>query len=317
MGTEAVFIQIILNGIMLGIQYALIAVGFTLFFGVLDIINFSHGDVFMLGAFIGLILINIFSRLDLMGGGSSYVIVLILIFFLCMLVTGLIGVLFERIAVKPVSTGPPLMALLATLGLAIAIREAVRLFYPLGSESKRFPELMAPIFSGTNQAFEINGVIIRYDNLLIFGIGVAVIVAVSLYINKTKMGLGIRAVAQDSEAAMMMGVNRNLVVDVTFLIGSALAGLTGILNGLFYNTVIFDMGAMGAVIGFSAAVIGGLGNIYGAIIGGFVFAMTQALSAALIPKGSEYMDVVAFGVLIVFLVFKPSGILGEKMHERV
>jgi branched-chain amino acid transport system permease protein len=317
MGTEAVFIQIILNGIMLGIQYALIAVGFTLFFGVLDVINFSHGDVFMLGAFIGLILINIFSKLNLMGGGSFYVLVLILIFVLCMLVTGLIGVLFERIAVKPVSTGPPLMALLATLGLAIAIREAVRLFYPLGSESKRFPELMAPIFAGTNQAFEINGVIIRYDNLLIFGIGVAVIVAVSLYINKTKMGLGIRAVAQDSEAAMMMGVNRDLVVDVTFLIGSALAGLTGILNGLFYNTVIFDMGAMGAVIGFSAAVIGGLGNIYGAIIGGFVFAMTQALSAALIPKGSEYMDVVAFGVLIVFLVFKPSGILGEKMHERV
>ena len=152
---------------------------------------------------------------------------------------------------------------------------------------------------------------------MIFGIGVLVIVVVSLYINKTKMGLGIRAVAQDSEAAMMMGVNRNMVVDITFLIGSALAGLTGILNGLFYNSIIFDMGAMGAVIGFSAAVIGGLGNIYGAIIGGFVFSMTQALSAAFIPKGSEYMDVVAFGVLIIFLVFKPSGILGEKMHERV
>jgi len=317
MGTEAVIIQIILNGMMLGIQYALIAVGFTLFFGVLDIINFSHGDVFMLGAFIGLILINIFSKFNMMTGGASYVIVLFMIFFLCMLITGSIGIFFERIAVKPVSTGPPLMALLATLGLAIAIREAVRLFYPLGSESKRFPELLDPIFANTKEAFEIGGVIIRYDNLLIFGIGVAVIIVVSLYINKTKMGLGIRAVAQDSEAAMMMGVNRDMVVDITFLIGSALAGLTGILNGLFYNSIIFDMGAMGAVIGFSAAVIGGLGNIYGAIIGGFVFAMTQALSAAFIPKGSEYMDVVAFGVLIIFLVFKPSGILGEKMHERV
>ena len=317
MDTEAVIIQIILNGMMLGIQYALIAVGFTLFFGVLDIINFSHGDVFMLGAFIGLILINIFSKFGMMSGGSSYVIVLFMIFFLCMLITGAIGIFFERITVKPVAAGPPLMALLATLGLAIAIREAVRLFYPLGSESKRFPELLNPMFANTNEAFKISGVIIRYDNLLIFGIGVAVIIVVSLYINKTKMGLGIRAVAQDSEAAMMMGVNRDMVVDITFLIGSALAGLTGILNGLFYNSVIFDMGAMGAVIGFSAAVIGGLGNIYGAIIGGFVFSMTQALSAAFIPKGSEYMDVVAFGVLIIFLVFKPSGILGEKMHERV
>jgi len=317
MGTEAVIIQIIFNGMMLGIQYALIAVGFTLFFGVLDIINFSHGDVFMLGAFIGLILINIFSKFDMMTGGTSYVIVLFMIFFLCMLITGSIGIFLERIAVKPVSTGPPLMALLATLGIAIAVREAVRLFYPIGSESKRFPELLDPIFSNTKEAFEIGGVIIRYDNLLIFGIGVAVIIVVSLYINKTKMGLGIRAVAQDSEAAMMMGVNRNMMVDITFLIGSALAGLTGILNGLFYNSIIFDMGAMGAVIGFSSAVIGGLGNIYGAIIGGFVFAMTQALSAAFIPKGSEYQDVVAFGVLIIFLVFKPSGILGEKMHERV
>ena len=317
MGTEAVIVQIILNGLMLGVQYALIAVGFTLFFGVLDVINFSHGDVFMLGAFIGLILINIFSKLDMMTGGASYVLVLFLIFFLCMLVTGLVGILFERIAVKPVSSGPPLMALIATLGLAIAIREAVRLFYPMGSESKRFPELLNPIFAGTSQAFEIKGVLIRYDNLLIFGIGIAVIVFTSLYINKTRMGLGIRAVAQDSEAAMMMGVHRDRVVDVTFLIGSALAGLTGILNGLFYNTVVFNMGAMGAVIGFSAAVIGGLGNIYGAIIGGFVFAMTQAFSAAFIPRGSEYMDVIAFGVLIVFLVFKPSGILGEKMHERV
>ncbi len=316
MGTEAVIIQILLNGLMLGVQYALIAVGFTLFFGVLDIINFSHGDVFMLGAFVGLTLIHLFTKLGLMGG-AVYPLTLFMIFFFCMLVTGLLGILFERVAVKPVSESPPLMSLLATLGLAIAIREAVRLFYPMGSESKRFPELLAPIFASTSKAFEIKGVLLRYDNLLIFGIGVAIIVVVSLYINKTMMGLGIRAVAQDSEAAMMMGVNRDMVVDVTFFIGSAVAGITGILNGLFYNTVIFDMGAMGAVIGFSAAVIGGLGNIYGAIIGGFVFALTQAFSAAFIPRGSEYMDVVAFGVLIVFLVFKPSGILGEKMHERV
>ncbi len=225
--------------------------------------------------------------------------------------------MFERLAVKPVSKGPPLMSLLATLGLGIAIREMIRIFYPRGSESKRFPELLKPFFSDSEAAFHVGNVIFRYDNLIILAIGIAVIIAVAFYINKTKMGLAIRAVAQDGEAAMMMGVNKNLVIDITFFIGAALAAVGGMLNGLYYNTLIFDMGAMAGVIGFSAAVIGGLGNIYGAVVGGFIFAMTQSLSAAFIPRGSEYMDVVAFGVVIIFLVFKPSGILGEKMYERV
>lgn len=313
-GSEVV-IQILFNGLMLGIQYSLIAVGFTLFFGVLDVINFSHGDVFMLGAFISLVLINLIAGLGLTGFG--YLLVLIFIFIFAMLITGGFGIMFERLAVKPVSKGPPLMSLLATLGLGMAIREMIRIFYPRGSESKRFPELLKPFFPDSEAAFHVGNIIFRYDNLIILAIGIVVIVAVALYINKTKMGLAIRAVAQDGEAAMMMGVNKNLVIDITFFIGAALAAVGGMLNGLYYNTLIFDMGAMAGVIGFSAAVIGGLGNIYGAVVGGFIFAMTQSLSAAFIPRGSEYMDVVAFGVVIIFLVFKPSGILGEKMYERV
>ncbi len=313
-GSEVV-VQILFNGLMLGIQYSLIAVGFTLFFGVLDVINFSHGDVFMLGAFISLVLINLIAGLGLTGFG--YLLVLIIIFIFTMLITGGFGIMFERLAVKPVSKGPPLMSLLATLALGMAIREMIRIFYPRGSESKRFPELLKPFFSDSEAAFHAGNIIFRYDNLIILAVGIVVIIAVALYINKTKMGLAIRAVAQDGEAAMMMGVNKNLVIDITFFIGAALAAVGGMLNGLYYNTLIFDMGAMAGVIGFSAAVIGGLGNIYGAVVGGFIFAMTQSLSAAFIPKGSEYMDVVAFGVVIIFLVFKPSGILGEKMYERV
>jgi len=316
MTSAAIIVQILFNGLMLGIQYALIAVGFTLYFGVLDVINFSHGDVFMLGAFVALVFINILGGLATTG--YAYVLLLIVVFLGTMFVTGAIGVLFERVAVKPVSSAPSFMSLLATLGLGIAVREAVRIFYPRGSESKRFPELFGPIFeSGKAEAFEFGGVIIRYDNLLILGIGIAVVVLISLYINRTKMGLAIRAVAQDGEAAMMMGVNKNLVIDMTFLLGSAVAAIAGMLNGLYYNTAIFDMGAMAGVIGFSAAVIGGLGNIYGAIVGGFLFALGQSLSAAFVPRGSEYMDVIAFGVVILFLVFRPSGILGERMYERV
>jgi len=314
MTSASIFLQIIFNGIMLGIQYSLVAVGFSLFFGVLDVINFAHGDIFMLGAFVSLILINVTGMLT--ASGATYVFLLILVIILSMIIVGGLGVFFERIVVKPVSKGPTLMSLVATLGLGIAIREAVRLFYPRGSETKRFPELLVKLFPG-KEAIEFKGVILRYDNLLILAVGVIVVILLALYINKTKMGLTIRAVAQDAEAASMMGVNKNLIIDVTFFIGSALAALAGFMNGLYYNSIIFDMGAMAGIVGFSAAVIGGLGNIYGAIVGGFLFAMVESLSAALIPKGSEYMTVIAFAVVILFLIFRPSGILGERAYERV
>lgn len=311
----AVILQILFNGIMLGIQYSMIAVGFTLFRGVLNVLNFSHGDVFMLGAFVSLTLIGTFNVMT--ASGFGYIGLIILIFILSMLLVGIIGVIFERLAVKPVSKGPVTMSLLATLGLGIAIREAVRLFYPRGGESKKFPELFHRLFAGSKGAFEFSGVIFRYENILFLAIGIVVVVILAIFINKTKMGLAIRAVAQDAECALMMGVNKDFIIDITFLIGSALAALAAILYGLYYNTIVFDMGALIGVIGLSAAVLGGLGNIYGAIIGGFVFSLTEALSAAFIPRGSEFMDVVAFGVVIIFLIFKPSGILGEKVFERV
>lgn len=311
----SVVIQILFNGIMLGIQYSMIAVGFTLFRGVLNVLNFSHGDVFMLGAFVSMTLITALGVMTLTG--SYYIGMIVVIFILSMLVVGIIGVIFERLAVKPVSKGPVTMSLLATLGLGIAIREAVRLFYPRGGESKKFPELFHRLFQGTKGAFEFSGVIFRYENLLFLAIGIVVVLLLAFFINKTKMGLAIRAVAQDAECALMMGVNKDLIIDITFFIGSALAALAAILYGLYYNTIVFDMGAIAGVIGLSAAVVGGLGNIYGAIIGGFVFSLTEALSAAFVPRGSEFMDVIAFGVVILFLIFKPSGILGEKVFERV
>jgi len=311
----SVILQILFNGIMLGIQYAMIAVGFTLFRGVLNVLNFSHGDVFMLGAFVSMTLITAFGVMALTG--SAYIGMIVLVFILSMIILGLIGVIFERLAVKPVSKGPVTMSLLATLGLGIAIREAVRLFYPRGGESKKFPELFHKLFENTKGAFEFGGVIFRYENLLFLAIGVIVVYILALFINKTKMGLAIRAVAQDPECALMMGVNKDFIIDLTFFIGSALAALAAILYGLYYNTIVFDMGAMIGVIGLSSAVLGGLGNIYGAIIGGFIFSLTEAFSAAFIPKGSEFMDVIAFAVVIIFLIFKPSGILGEKVYERV
>jgi len=295
------------NGLMLGVMYALVAVGFTLFFGVLDVIHFSHGDIFMLGAFAGLSML-----LGLGAAGlTSPVLALPLAFAGSIAITGLVGVAAERACVRPLARSSPLMTLLATLSLGLVIRESVLIFYPRGADPKPFPPLLP------QGGFEVGSVSIRYENLAILAIGFAAMVAVDLLINRTRMGAAIRAVAQDPEAARMMGVNLDRTVDATFFLGSALAAVAGILSGLYYSEIHFIMGITGGVIGFSAAAIGGLGNVYGAIVGGLLFGVLQTTAAALIPRGSEFRDVVAFAVVMLFLIFRPSGILGEKSVERV
>lgn len=323
-----VLIQQMINGLMVGILYSLIAVGFTLYFGVLDVINFAHGDVFMLGAFMALVLFSVF------GGLPIPWLVVILLFIGAMVLTSVVGVVTERLFVKPVSQSPMLISLLVTLGLGIALREAVRLFYPRGADPKFFPKLLP------DGGFDVGNIFVRYDNIIIFLLGVGIIIVVNLLITRTKMGAAIRAVAQDREAAMMMGVDVDRTVDLTFVIGSALAAMAGVMYGFYYGQVMFNIGAMAGVIGFSAAVIGGLGNVYGAIVGGFLFGLIETLSAAILPwistwltalaantvfanfvaalpLGTENKRVVAFLVVILFLVFKPTGILGEKVYERV
>jgi branched-chain amino acid transport system permease protein len=323
-----VLIQQLINGLMVGILYALIGVGFTLYFGVLDVINFAHGDVFMLGAFMALVLLPVV-------GVIPYTwLVVLLLFIGAMILTSVVGVVTERLFVKPVSRAPMLISLLVTLGLGISIREAVRLFYPRGADPKFFPKLLP------DGGFDIGNVFLRYDNIIIFLLGVGIIIVVNLFITRTKMGSAIRAVAQDREAAMMMGVDVNRTVDLTFIIGSALAAMAGVMYGFYYGQVMFNIGAMAGVIGFSVAVIGGLGNVYGAIVGGFLFGLLETLAAAVLPwisttltalatntlftdfvsalpLGTENKRVIAFLVVILFLVFKPTGILGEKVYERV
>ncbi len=302
-----VVLQQALNGLMLGVMYALIAVGFTLFFGVLDVIHFSHGDIFMLGAFAGLTLTALWAALGL----TAPALALALTFLGACVITGLIGVAAERLCVKPLARASPLMTLLATLSLGLVIRESVLVFYPRGADPKPFP---TPLPAG---GFDLGGVFVRWDSLAILGIGFAAMIAVERLITRTRMGAAIRAVAQDPEAAQMMGVDLDRTVDATFFIGSALAAVAGILSGLYYGEIQFIMGISGGVIGFSAAAIGGLGNVYGAIVGGLLFGVLQTTAAAFIPRGSEFRDVVAFAVVMLFLVFKPTGILGERSVERV
>jgi branched-chain amino acid transport system permease protein len=297
----------ILHGIMLGVMYSLVAVGFTLFFGVLNLIQFSHGEIFMVGAFLGLVIIN---GLSMVFGIQNPVLLLLAAFTVSSILTGLISILFGRITIRPIMNAPPIIALLTTLAAGISIRYAVMAFYPSGSEPQRFPALLP------DWQTEVGGVLLRFDSLFILVAGILLIICTYLFINKTKMGIAMRAVAQDRETAAMMGVNINRVIDITFVVAGVLAACAGIFNGLYYREIIFDMGALYGVVGFSAAVIGGLGNIFGAIVGGFLFALLASFTSAFIPGGSAYRFVVAFTFLIVFLVIMPKGILGFRRGKR-
>lgn len=299
--------QFVVNGLMLGMMYALVAVGFTLFFGVLDVIKFSHGDVLMVGAFTGLATYLGLSELGL-DWPPLQVAGVLAAATLCM---AALGALIAKYLVLPLKSAPALNTLLITLMLGTVLRESVRLFYPLGANPKPFPALLP------TDAYRLGNLNLRIDNLLMFGAGLLVIVGLNLVINRTKLGLAIRAVAQDEETAKTMGINFQLVVLITFAIGSGLAAFAGIMHGLYYAEINFGMGLLLGVIGFSSAIVGGLGNIYGAIIGGFLFAGLQTMGAVALPFASAYKDVFAFGVVILVMAWRPTGLIREKASERV
>lgn len=306
-----IFLQYLLNGLMLGVIYAIVAVGFTLYFGVLDVIKFSHGDILMVGAFAGLT-----AYIGIAETFTSPWLQLLVLIVISLSVAAFLGAVIARYLILPLQKAPPINTLLVTLMLGLALREAVRLFYPNGSNPKPFPKLL-PVDGITLGEFTL-----RADSLILLATGVLTIVAVQRLITKSKIGLAIRAVAQDSETARIMGINFHRVVLITFMLGSALAALAGLMNGLYYNEVNFSMGLLLGVIGFSAAVVGGLGNFYGAIVGGFLFAGLQTIGAVSLPAilpnvPSAYKDVFAFAVIIIIMGLKPTGLISEKSSERV
>jgi branched-chain amino acid transport system permease protein len=299
--------QYVWNGVMLGVIYAMVAVGFTLFFGVLDVIKFSHGDVMTLGAFTAL---ATYAGLQAVGVQSMWVQLLIVV-VVSVCAMGLLGALLARYLILPLRNAPAFMTLLITLMAGTVVRESIRLFYPNGSNPQSFPALLP---TGSHQ---FGSFVMRVDTLILVVLGLAVIWGVHMLINYTRLGLAIRAVAQDGETARVMGINFQWIVLATFALGSGLAALAGVMNGLYYSEAYFGNGVMLAVIGFSAAVIGGLGNIYGAILGGFLFSAIQSLSVVVLPLPSAYKEVVAFGMVIMLLAIKPTGLIGEKTSERV
>lgn len=295
------------NGLMMGLIYALVAVGFTLFFGVLDVIKFSHGDVLTWGVFTAFTMYLLLAWLGL----DSPVTILVIVALVAMAAIAMLGVGIAKVLIIPLKGAPPLNVLLITLMLGTVLRESIRLFYPDGANPKNFPALLP------DWSYSWGNFTLRFDNTVILLAGLVMIVLVQILIKRTKLGMAIRAVSQDEETARIMGINFNLVVYITFAVGSALAAFAGLAYGLYYNELSFNMGLLLGAIGFSSAAVGGFGNIYGAIVGGFLFALLQTVGAAALPFASAYKDVFAFGVVIFIMAIKPTGLLGEKETERV
>ena len=301
-------IQQFLNALGLGIMYALIAVGFTLFFGVIEVVNFAHGEVFMLGAFVALLSGGLITSIGLtMGSLLFFLAILILV----LLAGGIFGVLLEKFIVRPMRSAPDIMTLLITLGVSIVMREAVMLFVPNGRNPQPFPKLFEM------ESIKIGGVLIKPETILCIILSAVLISGLYYIIEKTTFGRYIRATAQDREAAMMMGINVKKIFIITLPLGSALGAVAGMMNGLSYGIIKFNMGFAAGIKGFAAAVVGGLGNVYGAIAGGMLLGFLEIFVVSTIPDGSSYQDLISFVIVILCLVFRPAGIFGERAYEKV
>ncbi len=294
---------------MVSSLYTLVAVGFTMYVGVISLANFSHGDTCVMGAFILMPLFVLATHLGTAGPAAALAIPVMMA--LVVGLTGVWGGILYPIMVRPLLGSPRLILLLATVAAGQVIREVIRVVYPDGSNPQVFPQILP------EGGLDVRGLTIGYDSLIILALTVLIILVLNYVIRHTRMGLAMRAVSQNANVSQMMGVNLDRTIVAVFIIGSALAGLAGILNGAYYGITKFSIGNNLGIKGFSASVIGGLGDFNGAIIGGLLLGFVEVFAAAYIPEGSQYQDVFSFLAVLVFLIFRPRGILGEKTFEKV
>ena len=295
------------NGITAGSVYALIALGYTMVYGIIQLINFAHGEVFMIASFVGLATYTYI--LGPLGLQNSPLIALPLVLASAMLVTGGLGVLLERVGYRPLRYAPRLAPLITALGASIFLQNAVFLWYPGGRYPQPFPRLFP------EGSFTLLGA--RIDWLWVFMLVLAVVlmVATGYFVRRTRLGKAMRATSEDKDAALLMGIDINQTIMLTFLIGSLLAAVGGVMNGMFTGRVWFFEGFRVGLKAFTAAVLGGIGNIGGAVLGGFVIGIIENLAAGFIPRGGEWRDVFVFLILVLILILRPTGLLGERVRK--
>ncbi|MGT2832588.1 branched-chain amino acid ABC transporter permease [Streptococcus halotolerans] len=288
-------LQQLVNGLILGSVYALLALGYTMVYGIIKLINFAHGDVYMMGAFVGYYLISTFHL--------NFFVALIV----TMLITAAIGVVIEFLAYRPLRQSTRIAALITAIGVSFLLEYGM--VYLVGAEARAFPQAIKTI------KYDLGPISVTNIQLIILTVSLLLMLALNFIVKKTKMGKAMRAVSVDSDAAQLMGINVNSTISFTFAIGSAMAGAAGVLIGLYYNTMNPLMGMAPGIKAFVAAVLGGIGIIPGAAVGGFMIGMLETLSTAM--GLSSYKDAVVYAILIIILLVRPTGILGKNIKEKV
>ena len=289
------WIQQLVNGISLGSIYALIALGYTMVYGIIKLINFAHGDVFMIGAFIGFYAI------------AKWELGFFPALLLAMVICAIFGVLIERIAYKRLRNATRIAALITAIGVSLLI-EYTTIFFR-GAQPAAYPDVIK------NKSFDIFGVQISSTSILILSVAIVLMILLQFIVHKTKIGKAMRAVSHDADAARLMGINVDNTISATFAIGSALAGAAGVIFGVYYTKIDPLMGVIPGVKAFIAAVLGGIGIIPGAMAGGMLLGVVESLVSAL--GFSLWRDAAAFVILILILIFRPSGIFGKNAREKV
>ena len=298
-----IILQQAINGLSLGAMYALLALGFTLVYGIAELINFAHFNVFMVGCMVAMLTLQAFGLAgqQTILTGLALVGVLLAGFVMSMLVCGLIGWSIERFLLRRVSVVKGPAAMITTIGVSYVLFNVVLL--TLGSDSKNFPNPIPPV------QFEIGGAVLRVREIAIWAISLGLMGALTYFVSFTKLGKAMRATAQDPDAARMMGVEVDRVIGTAFFVGGALAGACGMIFGLYYNLAKVDIGFGAGLRAFTAAVLGGIGNVPGAMLGGVLIGLIEAFAGQTI--GSAWADVVIFSLLVLVLVFQPAGLLGR------
>ena len=314
-----IFPQVLLDGLILGFMYALIALWYTMVYGVLEFINFAHSEIFVVGAFVGVEILLTLQAAGLLEIFSPFL-VLLVVLLLGMLASGLLAVAVERVAYRPLRGAPRLIPLISAIGVSFFLQDAVRLVESIWRNAFN---LVYPTMDTLNIRYSFTETIdVSVKSLVVIVASLLMLWGLHALVNRTKIGKAIRAVAEDQATASLMGINVNRMISLTFLIGGAMGGAAGVLFGVQYSLVNPYTGFIPGLKAFTAAVLGGIGNIPGAMLGGLVLGLLEAFAASYLSLltggafGAEYKDIFAFSILILILIFRPKGLLGEVVRER-
>lgn len=304
MNTFDIFTNQLLNGIVLGSFYALVALGYTMVFGVVKLLNFAHGELYMVGGFVGFLVLSVLA--PVIGAGWFGVAVSMV---MAMIAIGFLGVVIERVAYAPMLSAPRLSILITALAVSLVLQNAMLTL----TKGQYVPFGAALGFGGVR----LGNLFISFNQMILVGVAAALMLGLELFVSRTQYGRAMRAVSVDKDMCRLMGINVNAVIAVTFFLGSALAAAAGSMAGAYYGSLWYFMGFLIGLKAFTAAVIGGIGSIPGAMLGGLILGLLESFGTQLPGVGSEWKDVFSFSVLILVLVFKPTGLLGKPEQERM